>query len=65
VSKRAEADQERYSDEEVRQRAKALARAVLSLPPKPQKDVPRKRPESKRKSETAGGPPVVDGERRP
>jgi hypothetical protein len=45
-------DQDRYSDEEVRQRTKALARAVLSMPPKPQKDVPRKRAESKRK---AGG----------
>jgi hypothetical protein len=44
------------SDEEVRQRAKALARAVLSMPPKPQKDVPRKRPEPKRKVDEPTSP---------
>jgi hypothetical protein len=43
-----QARDEQYSLEEAEQRAKALARAVLSTPPKPQKDVPRKRPESKR-----------------
>ena len=40
---------DQYPPEEVKRRAKALARAAMSMPPKPQKDVPRKRPESKRK----------------
>jgi hypothetical protein len=38
-----------YAEGEAARRAEALARAVPSMPPRPQKDVPRKRPESKRK----------------
>jgi predicted Zn-dependent protease len=49
-------DQDRYSDEETERRAKALARAVMSMPPKPQKDIPRERPESKRQPDEPTSP---------
>ena len=39
-----------FDEQEVERRAEALARAVLSMPPERQKDVPRTRPMSKRKA---------------
>jgi hypothetical protein len=36
-------DDQRYSDEETERRFEALVRAVLSTPPMPLKDMPRKR----------------------
>jgi hypothetical protein len=50
--KRRQSESERHSDEEIRRRAKALARAVLravlTTPPLRLTDVPRKRPKAKR-----------------
>jgi hypothetical protein len=47
---------DQYPAGEVKCRAEALARAVLSLPPERQKDVPQTRAVSKRKAEKAAKP---------
>jgi hypothetical protein len=54
-----------FAPEEAQRRFEALLRAVLTTPPLRLKDVPRKRPQSKRKVEAAGDPPVADGKGRP
>jgi hypothetical protein len=43
-----------YGADEAQRRFEVILRAALSMPPKPLKDVPRQRPESKRKA-TRGG----------
>jgi hypothetical protein len=40
-------DDQLYSDEEAQRRFEALVRAVLSTPPRPLKDMPRKRAQPK------------------
>ena len=40
---------ERYTDEEATKRFEAALRGAFSTPPKPMKDIPRKRSQTKRK----------------
>jgi hypothetical protein len=48
--KRENGDQ--YSKEEIARRFEATLRGAFSTPPKPMKDIPRKRPKTKRKPKT-------------
>jgi len=49
ISTNQSEEQDRYSDEEAQRRFEALVRAALNTPPLRLKNIPRKRPESKRK----------------
>jgi hypothetical protein len=49
-------DSDVYPPEEAQRRFEAALRAACSTPPKRQKDVPRKRPESKRKADEPTSP---------
>lgn len=40
---------DKYSEEEAQRRFDAALRGAFSTPPKPMKDIPRKRPKTKRK----------------
>jgi hypothetical protein len=55
VPKQKETDQERYSPEEAQRRVEAMIRASRR-PPLHLKDVPRKRPQAKRKAGRAAKP---------
>jgi hypothetical protein len=45
----AKAKQELFSEEESQQRFESALRGAFATPPKPMKDIPRKRPKTKRK----------------
>ena len=54
--KESDVEQADYSPEEAQRRFEAALRAALNTLPRPQKDVPRTRPESKRKAGRAARP---------
>jgi hypothetical protein len=49
-------DEDSYPAQEAQRRFEIALRAALNTPPKPLKDMPRKRPESKRKAGKAAKP---------
>jgi hypothetical protein len=56
MTTRHEADEPGYSDEEAQRRFQALIRAALNTPPLHMKDIPRKRPEAKRRPDEPTSP---------
>jgi hypothetical protein len=56
MTRNPESEQERYSEEQAGRRFEATLRAALTTPPKHLKDVPRRRPKTKRKANKAAKP---------